>query len=423
MHPTAPIRTTLTTDVVIIGAGPGGCAAAIAARRGGLDVVVVDRAQFPRDKICGDGLTASALRELEALGLDPRMVPSWISVDDVTVRSPGGREVVLPLPDDGATFAAVARRTDLDAALVALAERSGARVLQGHALSSIDVSDHEVIAHVDVADGPSTRIVARHAIAADGMWSPTRKAMGLEEPGYRGEWHAFRQYVRGVSDRAARELVVWFEPDLLPGYAWSFPLGDGSANLGFGILRGGDGYRVPDMAQVWRELLTRPHVRGFLGPDATLEGPPRAWPIPARVGRTRLTSHRVLFVGDAARAADPMTGEGIGQALQTGRWAAEAVVAHDRQPLLVARAYELAVRDELAIDHRFAERQGSVLRHPLGARLALGIVGATGWTRRNFGRWLFEGYPRALVLTPSRWAPGALTAPGAYGDADAHPSD
>lgn len=412
----------LDVDVAIVGAGPAGCAAAITARRAGLDVAVIDRARFPRDKICGDGLTTSALRELEALGLDPADVPSWIALDEVLVRAPNGREVVLPLPDIGGTFAAVARRRELDAELVALARRAGASVLQGHALESIDVSDHDVVVHASGPSGP-VRIRARHVIAADGMWSPTRKAMGLDEPAYRGEWHAFRQYVRDVSPRAASELVVWFEPDLLPGYAWSFPLADGGANVGYGILRGDAGYRVPDMAQVWRELLARPHIREFLGPDARPEGPHRAWPIPAHVARTRLTSHRVLFVGDAARAADPMTGEGIGQALQTGRWAAEAIVAHDREPLLVARAYELAVRDELAVDHRFAESLGRILRHPIGAGLALRIVGASAWTRRNFGRWLFEDYPRALVLTPSRWRPGALTAPGAYGDAHAHPTD
>ena len=76
---------------------------------------------------------------------------------------------------------------------------------------------------------------ARYAIAADGMWSPTRKALGLGVDGYRGEWHAFRQYFTDVGPRAARQLFVWFDPDLLPGYAWSFPLPDGGANVGFGI--------------------------------------------------------------------------------------------------------------------------------------------------------------------------------------------
>lgn len=407
-----------TVDLVVVGAGPAGCAAAITARRAGMNVVVVDRATFPRDKICGDGLTTSALRELEALGLDPGTVPSWIVIDDVTVRSPGGRETVLPLPRDRGMFGAVARRSELDHALVELTRRTGVEVREGRAVTGIDRSDDTVTVHLD-----DDRIVARHLVAADGMWSPTRKFLGVEEPGYRGEWHAFRQYLRGVSPRASRELMVWFEPDLLPGYAWSFPLADGSANVGFGILRGEGGYSVPAMAQVWRELLARPHIRGFLGADAVPEGPHRAWPIPAHVGRVRLTIGRIMFTGDAATAADPMTGEGIGQALQTGRWAAEAILAHPDAPLLAARTYEQAVRRHLAEDHRFAESLMTVLRHPLGASAALRIVSATDWTRRNFGRWMFEDYPRAFILTPSRWNTGVFTAPGAYRDAHAHATD
>ena len=76
-------------------------------------------------------------------------------------------------------------------------------------------------------------------IGADGMWSPLRKALGLRVEGYRGEWLAFRQYYANVGERAGQELFVWFEPDLLPGYAWSFPLPGGQANVGFGIQRGG----------------------------------------------------------------------------------------------------------------------------------------------------------------------------------------
>ena len=404
---------------MIVGAGPAGCAAAITARQAGLDVVVLDRSTFPRDKICGDGLTTSALRELEALGLDPTTLPSWFVVDAAVVRSPDGVEVTLPMPDDGGVHAAVVRRAELDVALVDLARAADATVLEGRTVTEV----HTGADHVTITTAQDETLLARHVVAADGMWSPVRRLLGLDRPGYRGEWHAFRQYVRDVGPRAANELMVWFEPDLLPGYAWSFPLGDGTANLGFGILRDADGYRVPDMAQVWRELLARPHIREFLGPNATPEGPHRAWPIPARIGRVRVTSGRVLFAGDAATAADPMTGEGIGQALQTGRWAAEAIAAHPEAPLLASRAYELAVRRHLESDHRFAERLMQVLRRPLGARAALRIVGLTEWTRRNFGRWLFEDYPRALVLTPSRWGPGALTTPGAYRDVHAHAPD
>src|SRR5918992_4654381 len=97
-------------DVVVVGGGPAGSAAATVLARAGRDVVVVDKARFPRDKTCGDGLTTSALRLLEELGLDPGAVPSWQRVDDVVIRSPSGRQVTLPLPRHQGTYAAVARR-------------------------------------------------------------------------------------------------------------------------------------------------------------------------------------------------------------------------------------------------------------------------------------------------------------------------
>ena len=403
---TAPTR---VVDVLVVGAGPAGIAAAITAHRSGHSVLVVDRASFPRDKICGDGLTTAALRELDALGLDPATVPSWIDVHDALVRSPSGREVVFPFPEGAGLYGAVCRRRDLDLALVQHARAVGIEVLEGVTFTSLTESpDHNLV----TVDGVGT-VRSNWVIAADGMWSAVRKAVGVAQPGYRGEWHAFRQYFRSVSPQAASQLVVWFEPDLLPGYAWSFPLGDGSANLGFGIQRGGS-YSVPAMAAVWRDLLQRPHVREFLGPDAVAEGPHRAWPIPARVDRITLTHHRTLFVGDAAAATDPMTGEGIGQALATGRWAAEAIALSPDDAVRACGTYERTVHDELAVDHRFAEQLTAILRRPWGARGAVRVAGATGWTRRNFGRWLFEDYPRALILTPRRWKRHMFTGPGAY---------
>src|SRR5205085_1172881 len=125
-------------------------------------------------------------------------------------------------------------------------------------------------------------IHARYLIAADGMWSPVRRMLGVAVPDYRGDWHAFRQYFDDVSDEASRELYVSFEPDFLPGYFWSFPVGDRGANVGFGIRRGGS-LRVGAMKTLWPELLARPHIRALLGPDAVPAAPHRAWPIPARV--------------------------------------------------------------------------------------------------------------------------------------------
>ena len=413
----------MTIDVAIIGAGPAGCAAGITLARRGLDVTVVDKATFPRDKFCGDGLTVGALRLLEDLGFDPADVPSWHPVTDVWVRSPGGRDVRFPLPDGPGQFAVVARRRELDAALVDLTRRAGVTVCEGHKLVGATQDAELVTLEVEAPDGERTTLEARYVIGADGMWSPLRRQLGLDTPGYRGEWHAFRQYVHGVSPAAARDLWVMFEPDLLPGYFWSFPVGDGDANIGFGIVRGG---RVTphDMKRLWPDLLARPHIRALLGPDAQPEAPHRAWPIPTRIDDVVLADGRVLFVGDAAAAADPMTGEGIGQALATGTWAAEAILGVGAgsggglgaggDPLAVSRRYETTVHREMVADHRFGRLLGDALGSRAGASAAIALGGLTPWTRRNFARWLFEDYPRATVLTPRRWSRSVFASDGAY---------
>jgi len=404
-----PATTSLVADVVVVGAGPAGTAAAIELRRAGRSVVVVDKAVFPRDKCCGDGLTTLALRELEHLGFDPGTVTDWADVDGAVIRSPSGREVTVPLPTGG-KYAAVAPRLQFDDALVTLARQHGADVRDGHGFRTATRHDDHL-----VVDADGLRIATRYVVAADGMWSPVRKAVGARLDGYLGEWHGFRQYATNVTGPASRELFVWFEPDLVPGYAWSFPLPGGRANIGFGVLRDGE-RRIQDMKQLWEDLLTRPHVIAALGGGFALEDRHTAWPIPARVDEVALTAGRVLFVGDAAMATDVMTGEGIGQALLTGRLAAEAIVdAGAMRPERAAANYETAVGHHLFADHRMSLALGSVLAKPWGARGAVRVVAASGeWGRRNFARWMFEDEPRALVLTPSRWHRRFLARPGAY---------
>ena len=390
-------------DVVVVGGGPGGAAAAIELARAGLDVALFDKASFPRDKCCGDGLTTGALRRLESLGLTPATVPSWQVVDDVWVRSVSGREVCFPLPRGRGVYAAVARRVDLDAALLDVARAAGVKVHDGHGVVGV-VGASGTTVEVD-GIGP---VSADYVVAADGMWSPMRKFLGVDEPGYLGEWHAVRQYFCDVTGPAATQLWVWFEAALLPGYAWSFPLPDGRANVGFGIRRA-PGTPTKVMKAQWEQVLALPHVQAALGPSARPEAPHKAWPIPARVGTSALTAceGRVLFVGDAARATDPMTGEGIGQALETGMLAAASILGGE--------PYEAAVRRGLAVDNRLADfLSRHALAHRKGVRTAVRVAGLTAWTRRNFARWLFEDYPRAVLGTPSRWGEHRLTGPGAY---------
>lgn len=367
-------------DVVVVGAGPAGSAAAIVLARAGKRVILADRARFPRDKCCGDGITGAALNQLRQLGLNPKEVRSWQYVDRSVFVSPSGRTVALPTGRPDAEILAIATRTDLDAALVALARAAGAEVVEEARLGAASADAAGV---TFMFDGVGT-LQAPYAIAADGAWSPTRRALD-DSPHQLPKWQAARTYVDGVEGRAGSEARVWFDADLLPGYAWSFPLGDGRANVGVGALRtagGGGGWIVRRLAA----LLEAEHVQAFL--SATPTNPTRTvvWPIPTELERRNLIggAGRVLFAGDAAGATDPMTGEGIAEALQTGVLAAEALVAN--RP----GAYVSSAGRALVWRHRRRQLCSNLLRSRLLAAAGLSVVDQSAWTRRQFTRWIFE---------------------------------
>jgi geranylgeranyl reductase family protein len=392
-------------DVVVVGAGPAGVACAITAADLGLRVVCCDKATFPRDKTCGDGLTTAALRTLEELGVPlGALEPAWAHVRETVVVSPGGRQVSLPLPTDGA-YSTVVPRTHLDASLVAVARARGVDIREGAALTDV-VTDANGT-KVRLADG--TTLEANYVVAADGHWSAVRRLVAPPSKPALGDWHAARAYFRDVHDD---RLWVLFEEDLLPGYAWVFPLPGGRANVGFGVLRS-DGRTGRELKDLWTHVLARPSVASILR-GATPEHSVRAWPIPTSYDPDRLTFGRVLFTGDAASVVDPMTGEGIAQALETGILAARAIATFGNDADAVTARYRETVDNRLGHDLRFARALQRILRSPLGARASMRVAGLTPWTRRNFARWLFEDYPRALVLTPSRWRRHMFTGPGAY---------
>ena len=399
----------MPSKVLIIGAGPSGTACAATLRRLGHEVVVVDKATFPRDKCCGDGLTTNALRILEELEFDPARVPDWQTCSDVEMRSFSGRKIDLPLPSIGGQFAAIAPRAQLDHALVEHCRDMGITIHEGCAFESIT---HHDTNGISVRVENLGELTVDYVVAADGMWSPVRKSLGLSTQGYLGEWHAFRQYIGNVHGSANEKLHIWFEKDLLPGYAWSFPLPDNRVNFGFGILRTSD-RSTKYMNDLWRDLLTRPHITAVLGEHFVPEDRHTAWPIPARIHDAVRSSGRVLFIGDAVCATDTLTGEGIGQALETGIAAGEAI--HECNTAADVRdTYSHKIDSLLLADHRMSSVLSRMLTYPVVARMVLALVDTNNWTRKNFVRWMFEDEARAVVFTPRRWHRQFLASPGAY---------
>ena len=393
-------------DLLVVGAGPAGCAAAVTGHAAGLDVLLVDKATFPRDKTCGDGLTTGALRSLRRLGVELPHLDIAAPVTEAVLVAPSGRHVSLPLPASSersgpGQYAAVAARRDLDAALLEHTRALGVRVLERTALARVDLRDDGVDATLANGDATGEAVRARFVVGADGHYSAVRRLLERDRPPDLGSWHAARQYFRGVVDR---RLWVIFEPDLLPGYAWVFPLPGARANVGFGVLRE-RGLSGRELKALWHDLLERPALRSVLGTTAEPEDSYRAWPIPTDYSPDALVDAggRVLYAGDAAQVVDPMTGEGIAQALETGSLAAGAV-ADGGPAAAVSARYREQVERELGRDLRFAALLQRVLRTPIGTRAAIGAAGLTDWTRRNFARWMFEDYPRALLFTPDRWS-------------------
>ncbi|MDQ1288903.1 MAG: geranylgeranyl reductase family protein [Actinomycetota bacterium] len=313
-------------DVIVVGSGPAGAAAAIAARRvlprG--RVGLVDRAEFPRDKTCGDGVAPHALDVLARLGVRG-LLDDWTPVHRLRLAFPGGPELAGEMLRP--TY--VVPRAVLDARLRAVALGRGAEPLHHRVRTVSRFDDHVVL------DG---RLEARVVIGADGAYSAVRAAIGQEPPPGRTAI-AVRAYVP-LGALAKDEQVIALSPDGsagYPAYAWAFPIGDGRANVGYGELLPASG-GTPTRAR----LLGRLHE---LLPDVDEPGPFRGHHLPLSTAGTRQPDGRVLLVGDALSLVNPLTGEGIHAAVLSGALAGIAAARAVRGTVAdPGRDYRTALR-------------------------------------------------------------------------------
>ena len=359
-------------DVLVVGGGPAGAAAGFWLAKAGHDVCVLERKAFPRDKTCGDGLTPRAVHQLREMGLEPAIAARHHRHDGLRAEA-HGITLDLPWPDHPVfpSYGYVVRRRDLDGLVAEQAGAAGATVRESsEALRPLTRDGHVIGALVkDKASGETREVHARYVVVADGSLSRFGRALGTARD---------KSYPQGIAIRGYFESPLsadpWIESCLdvhdrdgrsLPGYGWIFPLGDGTINVGIGLLSTYKGYRDVNTTHLMSEWAATAPERWGIDPDVML-APPTGGRLPMAGSVNPKVGPNWLVVGDAAGSINPFNGEGIDYAYETARMAAdlidEAIVSGTGQPL---QRYTTMLDDEYGLYFRVARSFARIIGQPV----------------------------------------------------------
>ncbi len=392
-------------DVLVVGGGPSGAACAYWLADAGHDVVLVEKKTFPRVKTCGDGLTPRAVKQLDDMGLADVLAGHHRFEGLRSVAF--GRTLELQWPDTPGfpRHGYVVTRHDLDQLVAERAEKAGAVLRQGTEAVEPVFDDGMVRGAVvrDKASGAISEVRARYVVVSDGANSRFGRALGTTRD---------RSYPLGMAIRgyftSPRHDEPWIESHLdvrdaagnvLPGYGWIFPVGDGRVNVGVGLL---------STFKQWKEVNTTKLMESFVGwaPEswgispATSCGPPTGGRLPMGLSVGPWSGPSWLAVGDAVGAINPFNGEGIAYAYETGRFAAESVhQALGSGDALALRGYEDRLRTEYDLYFKVARIFVKVIGRP---QLMRALVG-TGMRSRSLMEWVLR--IMANLLRPDERGP------------------
>jgi menaquinone-9 beta-reductase len=324
-------------DVIVVGAGPGGSAAAYHMARHGLRVLLLEKAVFPREKVCGDGLTPRATRQLIRMGVDTSEKAGWLQNKGLRVIG-GGVRLELDWPDLASfpNYGLVRTRLDFDDMLARRAAEAGAQLRTGVRVIAPVLDGDDRVIGVRAQEGAGAEPVEYRAplvVAADGVSGKLPLALGLTKRDDRPIGVAVRRYYRSPVRADDDYLESWLElrsaqdrERLLPGYGWIFGLGDGRVNVGLGILNSSSAFGRTNYRALLEDWLGTTPAEWGMRDEVNADGPTLGAALPMGFNRVPHYTRGVMLVGDSGGMVNPMNGEGIAYAMESGELAAEVAV-------------------------------------------------------------------------------------------------
>lgn len=325
-------------EVIVVGAGPAGSTAATYLARAGIDVLLLEKTEFPREKVCGDGLTPRGVKQLIDLGIDTREEAGWVHSKGLRILT-GDLTLELPWPDLSTfpPYGVSRTRHDFDDLLAKTALKAGARLYQRTTVTGA-ITDERTgrVIGVHAKTGPDKTPVSYRAplvLACDGVSARLALSVGIDKLENRPMGVAVRRYYKSPKHDdpyIEGHLELWDrsdprDPKLLPGYGWAFPLGDGTVNVGLGMLSTSKAFRGTDYRALMRSWLDgTPEEWGYREENAV--GKIGGAGLPMGFNRSPHYRDGLLLLGDAGGMVSPFNGEGISAAMESAQLAAECVV-------------------------------------------------------------------------------------------------